>query len=176
MGNKIGYFTGYKSDFEEKEEFYRWMLNCDEIIMEHDSILNVERNNLTYIMDNLEFGDILAIENFNEISMDIQFVNRYIGKLLEKGIWVISRENDYVSYENENKISIEDIEVNFYTGKIKTSVGRKNKLLPKYSNEVFRRYGNKEVDAKQAMYLLGIKKTKFFEEAKKYDEGIENQL
>lgn len=175
MRKKIGYYTGYRADNEEKEDFYKWILNCDEIIVEYDSICNNSRENLNYIMDALEYGDILAIENFNEISMDVEFVNEYISKLLEKGVWVTSRENKYTSYQREDKISIEDIEVNFYTGKLKTSVGRKNKLLPKYSDVIFELYRNNEAKLDTAMYLLGIKKTKFFEEIKKYDERMKKK-
>lgn len=171
MKKKIGYCTGYRLDIIEKVDLLKHWHNCDEVVIDYDSIYNNEREKIRYIKDNLFQNDILCLNNFNELNMDIDFIMEFINDLLKKGVVVRSVENDYASYLRGNKITAEDVENNFYTGKIKTTVGRKNKLLPKYANEIFRLYREKIIDITKAKYLLGIKKTKFFEEIKKYDES-----
>lgn len=176
MGKKIGYYTKYRVDITEKEDFFKHFHCCDEIVVDDGSVCDIEREKIRYIKDNLGENDILCVNNFNEISMDINFILYFVKGLLGKKIVVISVENEYESYlyKNKNDITVKDIERNFYTGKIKTTVGRKNKLLPKYANEIFRLYREKKIERDEAEELLGIKKTKFFEEIKKYDESQNN--
>ena len=158
--------------------------NVEKIFSEKVSGKNLDRLELTNLLEFAREGDIIIISELSRLARNTKDLLNIIDYLENKNIKLVSAKENINTNTATGKLFIsliavinefertnllerqrEGIEIAKRKGKYK---GRKKIDTPSNWNEVIDNWKNRKITSKQAMELTGLKKTTFYKKLKEY--------